>query len=261
MRETVLTRRWAGVAAVLAMSGWLSTLNANVSLAAAAPTHAKAELVAARTPQPMAAPPRRIDCRKRKCVALTFDDGPMSSTTKLLKILKQRKVRATFFLIGQNVAKRPQVARWEVSSGHEVANHSYTHTDLARASSSRVKSELVKTQTAIKRATGVTPKLMRPPYGSTDGTVASVTKKMKLAQILWTVDPNDWRDRNSKTVERRVVAATRPGYIVLMHDIHPTTVAAVPNIIKRLAAKGYVFVTVSELYGRPLTPGKKYSRR
>ncbi|MFG2003269.1 polysaccharide deacetylase family protein [Spirillospora sp. NPDC048911] len=258
-----MTRRWAGVAAALAMSGALSALDPGIMPVAAAPARSELRAVpaAARPVAPVPAPPRKIDCRKRKCVALTFDDGPMPSTTKLLKTLAQKKVRATFFLIGQNVKKKPQIARAELAGGHELGNHSYTHTDLSRASASRVKSELSKTQSAIKKATGVTPKLMRPPYGATDSTVASVTRKMKLAQIIWAVDPNDWRDRNSKTVERRVVSATRPGYIVLMHDIHPTTVAAVPNIIKRLAAKGYVFVTVSELFGKPLTPGKKYSKR
>ncbi|GAA2583343.1 polysaccharide deacetylase family protein [Actinomadura fulvescens] len=261
MRGTFMTRRWTAVAAALAVSAWLSTLDP-VVMPLAAPTADPAGLVAVPAGRPVvAAPPRKIDCRRVKCVALTFDDGPTAPTSKLLTILAQRKVRATFFLVGRNVAKRPQVVRSELAGGHELANHSYTHTDLARASAARVRSELGRTQSAIKRATGVTPRLMRPPYGSTDRTVASVTRKMRLAQILWAVDPNDWRDRNRRTVERRVVAATRPGYIVLMHDIHPTTVAAVPNIIKRLAAKGYVFVTVSELFGKPLTPGKKYAKR
>ncbi|MEU5884801.1 polysaccharide deacetylase family protein [Spirillospora sp. NPDC047279] len=212
-------------------------------------------------PPVVQAPPRKIDCRAAKCVALTFDDGPMPSTTRLLEILAGKKVKATFFVVGRNAAERPDVMRSELAGGHELANHSYTHTDLGRASAGRVRSELQRTQDAVKRATGVTPTLMRPPYGSTDRDVAAVTKELGLAQILWAVDPLDWLDRDRRAVERKVVARVRPGSIVLLHDIHPTTVAAVPAIIDRLARKGYVFVTVSELYGKPLTPGRKYTER
>nr|BFE29164.1 hypothetical protein GCM10010200_014150 [Actinomadura rugatobispora] len=196
-----------------------------------------------------------------KCVALTFDDGPMGVTAQLLDILAARKVKATFFLVGQNVEEFPHLVRREAAEGHELANHSYSHADLGRSSNSKVTAELVRTQLAIKKATGVTPTLMRPPYGSTDKQVARITKKLGLAQVLWTVDPLDWQVRNSKRVERKVIGGTRNGTIVLMHDIHPTTVAAVPLIINRLAAKGYVFVTISQLYGKPLTPGKEYTER
>jgi peptidoglycan/xylan/chitin deacetylase (PgdA/CDA1 family) len=212
------------------------------------------------TPTPKPAP-EPVDCRKAKCVALTFDDGPMGSTSRLLDILARHKVKATFFLVGRNVETYPQLVRREAAEGHELANHSYSHADLGRSSSAKVASELERTQHAIRRASGVTPVLMRPPYGSTDKQVASVTRRLKLAQVLWTVDPLDWQNRDSERVERKVVGGARNGHIVLMHDIHPTTVDAVPLIIKRLAAKGYVFVTVSELYGAPLTPGKKYIER
>ncbi|MCP2343723.1 polysaccharide deacetylase family protein [Actinomadura rupiterrae] len=210
---------------------------------------------------PAAAPPRKINCAKVKCIALTFDDGPVSGTDKLLKILAKRHVRATFFLVGQNAKAHPDLVRKELAAGHEVGNHSYTHADLTRLSSAGIKSEITKTQTAIRKASGFTPHLLRPPYGSTNSRVAAVTKRLGMPQIIWAVDPLDWRDRNSATVERRVIKAARPGYIVLMHDIHPTTVNAVPTILSRLAAKGYVFVTVSELFGRPLKPGKTYAHR
>ncbi|MGK5554907.1 polysaccharide deacetylase family protein, partial [Actinomadura kijaniata] len=199
--------------------------------------------------------------RKAKCVALTFDDGPMGPTARLLDILAQHRARATFFMVGRNVESRPDLLRRELAAGHELANHSYTHADLGRSSAAKVHAELSRTQAAIKHAAGVTPTLMRPPYGSTDGTVASASRRLGLAQILWTVDPLDWKDRDPRRVEQRVLGATRPGHIVLLHDIHPSTVAAVPAILKRLSAKGYVFVTVSELYGRRLTPGKKYIER
>jgi peptidoglycan/xylan/chitin deacetylase (PgdA/CDA1 family) len=185
----------------------------------------------------------------------------MGVTAQLLDILAARKVKATFFLVGRNVQEFPHLVRREAAEGHELANHSYSHADLGRSSGSKVTSELVRTQQAIQKAAGVTPTLMRPPYGSTDKQVARVTKKLGLAQVLWTVDPLDWQVRNTKRVERKVIGGTRSGTIVLMHDIHPTTVAAVPLIIDRLAAQGYVFVTVSQLYGKPLSPGKKYTER
>jgi len=269
-------RRWTALTAALVASGWLSTLTPATATTTTPPKPGPNEalsVVSAPTPPADQAVPAdqaapgpvvaqgKVDCKKQKCIALTFDDGPMSSTSKLLKILAKRKVKATFFLIGQNVKAHPSLVRQELAAGHEIGNHSYTHADLAAASASKVRSELSKTQSAIHKAAGITPVLMRPPGGATDSTVTSITRKMKLAQILWAVDPKDWRDRNTKLVERRVVGGARRGYIILMHDIHPTTVAAVPNIIKRLAAKGYVFVTVSQLFGHPLTPGKKYTKR
>ncbi|POM22657.1 Peptidoglycan-N-acetylglucosamine deacetylase [Actinomadura rubteroloni] len=205
--------------------------------------------------------PRHIDCAKQKCVALTFDDGPGPKTGTLLRMLAERGVRATFFVVGRNAAAQPAVIRREIADGHVVGNHSWSHADLGRASAATVRSELLRTQRAVRRAAGVTPVLMRPPYGSTDRTVAAVTRELGLAQILWAVDPLDWKDRNSGIVTRRVVRGTKPGYIVLMHDIHPTTVAAVPAIIRALKAKGYVFATVPELLGTHLKPGHRYTMR
>ncbi|MFD0684976.1 polysaccharide deacetylase family protein [Actinomadura fibrosa] len=202
-----------------------------------------------------------MDCRHAKCVALTFDDGPMESTGKLLDILEERRVRATFFLVGENVEAHPGLVWRERQAGHEIANHSWSHADLGRASEKKAVSEVARTQEAIRRAIGETPVLMRPPYGSTDKRLAAITRRMNLAQVLWTVDPLDWEVRDRRAVERRVTRAVRPGYVVLMHDIHPTTVAAVPEIIDRLKAKGYRFVTVSELFGGRLTPGRKYVQR
>jgi hypothetical protein len=102
---------------------------------------------------------------------------------------------------------------------------------------------------------------MRPPYGDIDSHVRHILRARDWPIILWTVDPQDWKDRNSDTVYRRVVSQTSPGAIVLMHDIHPTTVAAVPRILATLKHEGYTFVTVSDLYGNNLIPGKTYSGR
>lgn len=112
----------------------------------------------------------------------------------------------------------------------------------------------------MRQTTGQRTTLMRPPYGATNQTVRSVEGRLGLAEILWSVDPQDWKDRNTATVTQRVLAAAKPGAIVLMHDIHPTTVAAAPAIIDGLRKRGYRLVTVSQLLGKP-TPGRTYSSR
>lgn len=209
---------------------------------------------------PQEAPDRPIDCTQAKCIALTFDDGPVKDTARLLRILKDRGVRATFFLVGQNVTEFPDMAREELADGHELGNHSWSHANLIQLSTAGIRSQIVRTQDAVQKYVGITPKVFRPPYGNTNAKVTSVVRQFGLPQFLWEVDPFDWRDRNSATVERRVVRGAQSGDIVLMHDIHPTTITAVPDIIDRLAKEGFVFVTVSELFAGKLTPGSQYTR-
>lgn len=208
--------------------------------------------------------PRRVphtNCKRAKCVALTFDDGPGDYTARLLDILAARQVKATFFVVGQMVAADKGVnVRRILDEGHELGNHSWSHAQLTRLSSGGIHYELEHTQDLVEHLTGVRMRVMRPPYGSTDGRVAAETKHEGLAQILWNVDTLDWRDRVASIVSKRASQA-RPGSIVLMHDIHKTTVDAVPSLLKSLSGKGYTFVTVSELYGKPPAPGRKYSER
>ena len=260
MSRPNLVRRVAAAVLAVSVCGVLSTLTP--ARGQVRPV-ARTEPPAARPrPKPAAPPePPPPDCARLKCLALTFDDGPAASTAELLDILAARKVRATFFIVGENAARHPELVRREHEAGHEIADHSYTHADLGRASQKKVMAELTKTQDAIRRASGVVPVLLRPPYGSTSKRLKEITRRLGLAQVLWTVDPLDWEHRDTAYVERRVLKAARPGYIVLMHDIHPTSVRAVPKIIDRLAAEGYVFVTVSELFGGRLIPGEEYVRR
>lgn len=202
-----------------------------------------------------------INCAKIKCVALTFDDGPGEYTADLLDLLRKRNVRSTFFVVGQMVAEdRDGNLPRMVEDGHELGNHSWSHAQLTSLSSSGIKAELARTQAIVKDKTGVTMQVMRPPYGSTDGRVAAECRREGLAQILWNVDTLDWRDRYASVVARRASAAT-PGSIVLLHDIHRSTVAAVPSLISSFSRRGYTFVTVSELYGKRPAPGRKYTER
>jgi peptidoglycan/xylan/chitin deacetylase (PgdA/CDA1 family) len=209
----------------------------------------------------IASEPRTVDCRKLKCIALTFDDGPVPNTGKLLRILKAHQARVTFFLIGQNAAAYPDMARREVAEGHQVGDHSWDHSDLSALSNAAIKSQIARTQAAVKKASGVAPVVLRPPYGKTNARVAAVAREYNLAQFLWAVDPFDWMVRDSAMVERRVVNGARRDRVILMHDIQPTTVNAVPRILDRLAKKGFTFVTISELFGadQPV-PGKQYTK-
>jgi peptidoglycan-N-acetylglucosamine deacetylase len=205
---------------------------------------------AAPAPPAAAVPGQRgIDCRKVQCVALTFDDGPIPGTAKLLDILKAHKARATFFLIGQEVAKYPEIVRREVAEGHQIGNHTWDHSDLSKLSDAALEAQLAQTQDVIKKASGVTPVVLRPPYGSTNARVKAMARKYKLAQTTWAVDPFDWKDHDSAKVQQRVVDGAARDYIILMHDIQPTTVDAVPKILDQLAAKGLTVVTINELFG------------
>jgi len=211
-----------------------------------------------RPPRPPRPPAEKVDCRVRKCVALTFDDGPGPYTTKLLRMLAARHARVTFFLIGRNILGREGVVRQEVAQGHAVGDHTWSHPDLSRLPKPAVRSQLTRTSKEIIKVTGGPPRLMRPPYGATDKGVGKVARKLGMAQIVWSVDTDDWLDRNSAIVARRAIKARR-GDIVLMHDIHPTTVNAVPRILRGLAKRGFTFVTVPELLAaHPVKPGKVY---
>ncbi len=204
-----------------------------------------------------AGPP--VDCRRVKCIALTFDDGPGPYTARLLGMLAAAHVRVTFFLVGGNIRGREAIVRQELAQGDAIGDHTWTHPELSALSSAAIRSQLARTLAEIRRATGGGTPLMRPPYGATNHRVAAVARSMGFAQILWSVDTNDWRDRNSRIVAHRAVTWAHRNDIILMHDIHPTTVAAVPQILRGLARRGFTFVTVPELFGdRPLRPGGVY---
>jgi len=183
------------------------------------------------------------------CLAMTFDDGPSAENTpRLLDLLKQRGIKATFFLIGQNAAEHPELVKRILAEGHEVGNHSWTHPQLSKLSDERVTEEINKTQDAIRQASGFTPTLLRPPYGAmTQRQREWVEKDFHLNVILWSVDPFDWKRPGSSVIEQRILTGAEPGAIILSHDIHKQTVDAMPATLDALLAKGYKFVTVSQL--------------
>jgi peptidoglycan-N-acetylglucosamine deacetylase len=182
-------------------------------------------------------------------IAMTFDDGPSPETTpRLLDILKQRNIKATFFMIGQNAERNPEIVKRILADGHEIGNHSWTHPQLAKLPDDRVTEEITKTQNAITNASGYTPKLLRPPYGSITGRQKEwIENQFGLSVILWSVDPFDWKRPGASVIQQRILAGARPGAIILSHDIHKQTVDAMPATLDALAAKGFKFVTVSQL--------------
>ncbi len=194
-------------------------------------------------------------------IAITFDDGPHASNTpRLLDMLKQRNIKATFFVVGQCVQEYPAIMKRIVAEGHEVASHSWSHPDLSKMGEGSVTDQLQKTHDAIVSATGVTPKLMRPPYGAfTANQRGWANAKWGYKCILWDVDPLDWKVRNAERVKTEILRHTGAGSIVLAHDIHKTTVDAMPDTLDGLAGRGLKFVTVSELLAmhKPVVPKPK----
>jgi peptidoglycan/xylan/chitin deacetylase (PgdA/CDA1 family) len=193
------------------------------------------------------------------CVALTFDDGPGDYTAALLDGLAARGVHATFFVLGSQVVKYPDVVARMAAEGHTIGNHSWLHPKLTNLSVEEAGWQIDATTDAVQQITGTAPTLVRPPYGASNDTVLAVLAARGDASILWSVDTEDWRNRDAGITTQRALA-TAPGAIILMHDIHPSTIQAVPGIIDQLQAAGYTLVTVPELLG-PTTPGQVYRSR
>src|SRR5262245_57758351 len=194
-------------------------------------------------------------------IAMTFDDGPSATLTpKLLDILAAHHMKVTFFVLGEMVAEHPEILARAAREGHEIASHSWSHPNLGKMSQEGVRSQLQRTDDEIKKAIGKRPTLFRPPYGSiTERQKRWIHDEFGYDTILWDVDPLDWRRPGPAVVRNRTLKETRPGSIVLSHDIHPGTIEAMPSTFVELEAKGFKFVTVSELINMatPVTPPPK----
>lgn len=192
----------------------------------------------------------------RKVVALTFDDGPHPKLTpQLLDLLKRENVHATFFVLGSLVAANPQIVQRMAAEGHEVANHSWDHPRLPSLKEEKFDHQIRDTTAIIEKNTGKKVTLMRPTYGLYNERVKNdLISSHGLDIILWSVDPNDWKKPGADVVARRLVNGAHPGAILLSHDIHAGTIAAMPQVIAQLKAKGYTFATVSELLAMDETP-------
>ncbi len=207
------------------------------------------------TPLPaLAAVPMKIVLNrcdvKSPVIALTFDDGPHPDfTPRLLDTLKQQGIKATFFMVGRCVVTWPQIVKRIADEGHEVANHSWSHPLLTSLGTQGLESQLRRTHDAIVKACGIAPLLYRPPYGEIRLSQRKrVNEVFDYTAILWDVDPLDWQSpRTVQKVHDRVLAQTKAGSIILCHDIHETTVDAMPALIAELKTRGFQFATVSQL--------------
>ena len=199
-----------------------------------------------------ASPAHAAPCSKGY-VGLTFDDGPTTKTQTLLNTLKQNGLRATLFNEGRFAAAYPALVKAEVDARMWIGNHSYTHPHLNQLSKAQVDSEISRTQQAIAAAGGGTPKLFRPPFGTTNSTVKSVAAQYGLREIIWDISTGD---SSGVSVDRIVQANSRltNGQIVLMHDGPPNTIAAIPRIAQGLASRGLCAGMISPQTGRAVAP-------
>jgi peptidoglycan/xylan/chitin deacetylase (PgdA/CDA1 family) len=194
------------------------------------------------------------------CVALTFDDGPdVNLTPRLLATLEEKGVPATFFVLGYRAAAWPDLVAREYRDGNQVGNHSWDHPHLTNLTTDAALRELTRTDDIIAKITGQSPTVTRAPYGSLSEHIAQLSKRTFVA---WSVDTLDWRYPNADRIVETAVSKAADGSIILMHDIHPETIVAVPRVIDGLIERGFRLVTVSELLdgtcgGREIGFGKQ----
>lgn len=192
----------------------------------------------------------------QKVVALTFDDGPYPPyTEQVLEVLKECHVPATFFVVGQNVAKYPELVKRIAAEGHQLGNHTYHHIDLLKADRRVIAEEVDSTNQAILAASGITPHLVRPPHGFRDPVVMEMMAERNLKVVEWSVMSRDWTNPGVEAIVERTVNKVKNGSIILLHDgdgiasrdSRAQSVEAARRIIQELSVKGYKFVTVDEI--------------
>ncbi|MBP2645827.1 MAG: polysaccharide deacetylase [Firmicutes bacterium] len=187
-----------------------------------------------------------------KEVALTFDDGPETQwTPQILDILKAKNVKATFFVIGRQAEKYPEMLRRMVAEGHSIGNHTFDHADLTKMSPQEAEYEIDRCIQAVSRNTGKKPRLVRPPFGFHNTEVDNMIYAKNGLVILWSLDTQDWMGMSEEKIKTQVLSSMKNGFIVLQHDgENPKlggSVQALPAIIDGLKAQGYAFVTIDEL--------------
>ncbi len=197
-------------------------------------------------------------------LALTFDDGPSAHTERLLNIFKAHGGKGTFFVVGTSIERNKALLKRMAEEGHEIGNHSWSHPQLTDLGRQDIVSQITRTSDKIYEASGQKCRLVRPPYGSYNDTVQLVGASLGVSYILWSVDTLDWKTKNADAVYNSVMSSARDGAIILVHDLHKTTVDAMEKVVPALLKKGYQLVTVSELLtsdGGKLEPGKVYRKR
>jgi peptidoglycan/xylan/chitin deacetylase (PgdA/CDA1 family) len=204
--------------------------------------------------------PSLVRAPDSRAVALTFDDGPSESTPAVLDALAEANAKATFFQIGSNALRLPSLAQRVAREGHEIASHTETHQRFYLCSPAEITREIEQGQRSLETVHGVAPRLFRPPYGARWFGMYPAINRLRLRVVMWSVSSRDW-ERPASWISAHVIAHTRPGDVILMHDGDTTTsgdrrqdtARAVRTILDAFGARGLHAVTVSELFG--LTPG------
>ena len=214
-------------------------------------TLAPPQAVPAEVTQPTRQPP--------KLIALTFDDGPRRATTaRLLDGLGQRGVPATFFLIGKQIPDNEDLILRMEQEGHEVGIHTFDHVPLTGLNAADFDAQVGKTRRLLQSLLGREDFLLRPPYGYLD---SAVQRRSGAPIILWSIDPEDWGDKNAQRETEHILQNAQDGAIILLHDIYPASVDAALAAVDELHREGYLFLTVSDLFaarGIPLEAGTAY---
>ncbi len=186
--------------------------------------------------------------KTRPQVALTFDDGPHPDyTPRLLEVLKQHNVKATFFVVGELAEQHPDLIKAEMAAGHEVGNHTYHHVNLTRIPNVDVATEIQACGDVLRKITGSEPHFFRPPGGDYDRQVAETAEALGYTMVLWTDDPGDYARPGDAVIEARTLRDVSPGGVILLHDGVQQTIDVLPQIIDLIRAKGLEFVTVDEM--------------
>ena len=188
---------------------------------------------------------RTVTSGEMKMVALTFDDGPNPDHTKdLLAGLKERGVKVTFFLLGAECEKYPEIVKEIHEDGHLIGVHSYEHVNLSNLTDEAAIEQVDKTNEIIRKLTDTSCEYIRPPYGCWK---CNLDYETKMIEVLWDVDPLDWKTDNSSVIAKRVMDKVQENDIILLHDASESSVNAAFQIIDELQGEGYSFVTVEEL--------------
>ena len=192
-------------------------------------------------------------------VALTFDDGPSSETTpQLLDLLTEKDAPVTFFMLGSMARANPDIVKRIKKEHHEIASHTMYHQNLVRITDSAIRADIGEANSVFTSILGQGPSYTRPPYGNTNATIVDTVGN---PIILWSVDTEDWRNKNTDAIVSTAMGEVYDGAIILMHDIYPTSVEAVPALIDTLRQNGYELATISELAAARhlnLVPGEIY---
>lgn len=186
--------------------------------------------------------------RTRKELAITFDDGPHPQyTPAILAILRQYNVKATFFVVGEQAEKHPDLIRDEIAGGHNVGNHTYDHVSLVKIPEDYVATEIKACGEVLRQITGKAPHLFRPPGGDYNQQVADTSEALGYRMVLWTDDPGDYASPGAELIVTRTLRTAGNGGILLLHDGIQQTLDVLPRIIAALQKKGFRFVTIDEM--------------